>query len=67
VEFFLESGEGGGEASSESLVLEGIYGEQGEVVLEGGLGEALVGCLGWVVLDGVGEDAAEVQQVYSRS
>jgi len=61
VEFLLESGEGRGEVSGEFFVLQGVCGEPGEVVFEGGLGEAVVGCLGWVVVDGVGEDAAEVQ------
>lgn len=43
------------------LVLEGVYCEPCEVVVEGGFGEAVFGGLGSVVSGGVGEDAAEVE------
>jgi len=66
VEFLLESGQGGGDAAGMRHVFEGVYCEPGEVVLEGGFGEAVFGGLGPVSFGGVGEDAAEVEKVVAE-
>jgi len=66
VEFLLESGQGGGDAAGVRRVLEGVECEPCEVVLEGGLGEAVFGGLGSVAFGGVGEDVAEVEKVVAE-
>jgi len=53
-------------ATGISLVLEGVYCEPCEVVVEGGFGEAFFGGLGSVAFGGVGEDAAEAEKVVDR-